>query len=51
VDELDELQSIFENESAGLSDDVKDRALKLIAASKKSFADYKDTAKSTLSAN
>ena len=51
VDELDELQSIFENEASGLSDDVKERVMNLIASSKKSFSDYKDTAKNTASAN
>ncbi len=51
ADELDELQKIFETESDGLKDDVKDRVLKLIASSKKSFADYKDSAKNTASAN
>lgn len=51
IDELDELQSIFENEAGGLSDDVKQRVAKLIESSKKSFTDYKDTTKETVSAN
>lgn len=51
ADELDELQKILENEADGLSDDVKGRVMNLIASSKKSFSDYKDTAKNTISDN
>ena len=36
-DELDELKDVVQNQAEGLSDDVKARLLKLIAASKASY--------------
>lgn len=36
-DELDELKDVVQNQSEGLSDDVRARLLKLIAASKASY--------------
>jgi gas vesicle protein len=35
--ELDELKTIIENETGGMRDDVKERILKLVEASKKSY--------------
>ena len=43
-DELDELHDIFENEVDGLKDDVRQKILKLIDASKKSYNNVKDEA-------
>lgn len=43
-DELDELQEIFEHETEGLKDDVRERILKLIEASKKSYTTFKNEA-------
>jgi len=45
-DELDELQEIFEHETEGLKDDVRERILKLIEASKKSYNSIKTEAQS-----
>ena len=42
--ELDELRDIFEHEVDGLKDDVRERVLKLIEASKKSYNHVKDEA-------
>ncbi len=39
--ELDELQSILENEADGLKDDVKERIMKLLAATKESYGEVK----------
>ena len=36
-DELDELHQVFEHEISGLRDDMRERILKLIDASKKSY--------------
>jgi gas vesicle protein len=41
-DELNELQNIFEHEVDGLKDDVRERILKLIEASKMSYTNVKD---------
>ena len=49
--ELDELQKIFENESEGLKDDVRERVLNLIASSKGVYSKVKDSAKDAISAN
>ena len=35
--ELDELKTIIENETGGMRDDVRERILKLVEASKKSY--------------
>ena len=43
-DELDELGSIFKNEVDGLNDDVRQRVLMLIAASKTSYKNIKEEA-------
>jgi gas vesicle protein len=43
--ELDELQDIFENEADGLREDVKEKIMKLIEASKKSFNNVKAEAR------
>ena len=45
-DELGELQEIFENEVDGLKDDVREKVLKLIEASKKSYNNVKEEAMS-----
>ncbi len=45
--ELDELQQVFEHEVDGLKDDVRDKILKLIEASKKSYVHVKDQAMSS----
>lgn len=42
--ELDELQDVFENEVDGLKDDVRERILKLIEASKQSYHNVKGEA-------
>jgi gas vesicle protein len=42
--ELDELKDVFENEVDGLKDDVREKILKLIEASKKSYNNVKDEA-------
>lgn len=44
--ELDELQEIFENEVDGLKEDVREKILKLIEASKKSYNHVKSEAMS-----
>ncbi|MBS1914690.1 MAG: YtxH domain-containing protein [Bacteroidetes bacterium] len=44
TNELDELQDIFENEVDGLKDDVREKILKLIEASKKSYNHVKGEA-------
>ncbi len=44
ADELDELKEIFENEVDGLGDDVRERVLKLIEASKAGYGRIKDEA-------
>ncbi len=46
TDELDQLQEIFENEAGGLKEDVREKILKLIEASKTSFRHVKDEAMS-----
>jgi len=43
-DELDELKDVVQNQAEGLSDDVKARILKLIAASKASYNKVADEA-------
>jgi gas vesicle protein len=43
-DELDQLKEIFENEADGLKDDVREKILKLIEASKKSYNNVKSEA-------
>jgi gas vesicle protein len=43
-DELNDLQEIFENEVDGLKDDVREKVLKLIEASKKSYNNVKEEA-------
>jgi gas vesicle protein len=43
-DELNELQEIFENEVDGLKDDVREKVLKLIDASKKGYNNVKEEA-------
>ncbi|HLK28536.1 MAG TPA: YtxH domain-containing protein [Puia sp.] len=43
-DELNELQDIFENEVDGLKDDVREKVLRLIEASKKSYNNVKEEA-------
>jgi gas vesicle protein len=43
-DELDELKEIFENEVDGLGDDVRERVLRLIEASKAGYKRVKDEA-------
>jgi gas vesicle protein len=42
--ELDELKNVFENEVDGLKDDVREKILKLIEASKKSYNNVKTEA-------
>ena len=42
--ELNELQEVFENEVDGLKDDVREKVLRLIEASKKGYAKVKDEA-------
>ncbi len=44
-DELDELREIFETEVDGLKDDVRERVLKLIEASKNSYHNVKNHVK------
>jgi gas vesicle protein len=44
TDELDELKEIFENEVDGLGDDVRERVLRLIEASKAGYNRVKDEA-------
>jgi len=44
--ELDELRDVFENEVEGLKEDVREKILKLIEASKKSYVHVKDEAMS-----
>ncbi len=44
TDELDELKEIFENEVDGLGDDVRERVLRLIEASKAGYSRVKDEA-------
>jgi gas vesicle protein len=43
-DELNDLQDIFENEVEGLKDDVRQKVLNLIEASKKSYNNVKEEA-------
>lgn len=43
-DELNDLQEVFENEVDGLKDDVREKVLRLIEASKKGYAKVKDEA-------
>ena len=43
-DELNDLQEIFENEVDGLKDDVRQKVLNLIEASKKSYNNVKEEA-------
>jgi gas vesicle protein len=45
ADELDELKSVLETEAGGLKDDVRERVLKLIEASKKRYNNVKEEAK------
>ena len=45
ADELDELKSVFESEVDGLKDDVREKVLKLIESSKKSYNHVKEEAK------
>ncbi|QEC66297.1 YtxH domain-containing protein [Panacibacter ginsenosidivorans] len=45
ADELDELKSVFETEVEGLKDDVREKVLKLIEASKKSYNHVKEETK------
>jgi gas vesicle protein len=45
-DELSELHEIFENEVGGLKDDVREKVLRLIEASKKSYKNVKEEAMS-----
>ncbi len=44
ADELDELKDVVQNQAEGLSEDVKARILKLIAASKESYNKVADEA-------
>lgn len=46
ADELDELKSVFESEVDGLKSDVREKVLKLIESSKKTYNHVKDEAKS-----
>ena len=43
-DELDELKEVFEQEVGGLKDDVRQKILKLIEASKKGYNNVKEEA-------
>ncbi|MBS1948554.1 MAG: YtxH domain-containing protein [Bacteroidetes bacterium] len=45
-DELNDLHDIFEHEVSGLKDDVREKVLRLIEASKKSYNNVKDEAMS-----
>ena len=44
TDELDELKDIVQNQADGLSDDVRKRILKVIAASKESYKNIAEEA-------
>lgn len=44
ADELDELQSVFEHEVDGLKDDIREKVLRLIESSKKSYNNVKEEA-------
>jgi len=44
ANELDELKSVFEHEVDGLKDDVREKVLKLIESSKKSYNNIKEEA-------
>lgn len=46
TDELDELKDIVQNQADGLSDDVRKRLLKVIAASKESYKNIAEEAAS-----